>query len=103
MKRIIQIEVKTEKLISILAKERIGKEFEKILKQDKKYQIALKEQQRAAMEVERIDLSKKQFHIIDELISSVNYCSSLYGDIAYEQGLKDGVRLVSEIEEIKEL
>ncbi len=55
------------------------------------------------MEVERIDLSKKQFHIIDELISSVNYCSSFYGDIAYEQGLKDGVRLVSEIEEIKEL
>ena len=45
----------------------------------------------------RAELSKKQKSVVDRAISTANDC----GSVAYELGLHDGIKLMSELKEIK--
>lgn len=46
-------------------------------------------------------LDKNQRIIIDEAISANNHCGAMYGIAAYRLGLHDGIRLMSEVKEIR--
>ena len=45
----------------------------------------------------KAELSKKQKAVVDRAISAANNC----GAVAYELGLQDGIKLMSELKEIK--
>lgn len=59
------------------------------------------------MLINRTELSLKngwideQGHIIDRAISAANDCGAAYGAVAYKLGLQDGIKLMSELKEIK--
>lgn len=89
-----------ERLLNILIKERMRTAIDAVLGTDSVYQRALAEQDTAFSEVEKIGLSKEQSAVVDGAISAVNFCGASYGAVAYRQGLKDGIRLVSELREI---
>lgn len=46
-------------------------------------------------------LDEEQKSIVDKAISAANDCGAVYGTVAYRLGLHDGIRLTSEIREIK--
>ena len=54
--------------------------------------------------LDRLDnagLDEEQKSIVDKAISAANDCGAVYGAVAYRLGLHDGIRLMSEIREIK--
>lgn len=87
------------KLLDILAMERMGEALEKELKEDGEYQDGLKEQENALREVKEMMLDEDQEETVDRAVSATNNCGTLYGIAAYRQGVRDGIRLIRELEE----
>lgn len=71
--------------------------LEASLRKDKAYiksrEIAGKQQDK----LEHIGLNKKQWRAADRAISASNALGAEYGRAAYEQGFRDGVKLISEL------
>ncbi len=99
MKKIDKAKPGKEKLLDILVGIRTVKALDIVLNNDNTYQSALLQQSQAFSKMERIGLSRKQQLVIDDVISTINYCAAVYGTIAYRFGLQDGIRLTSEMEE----
>lgn len=91
--------MKKEKLMDILAKERMEIALEVALKEDDEYQRGLREQEAAFNEMGKIMLDGKQEAVVDRAISTTNNCGTIYGMAAYRQGFKDGVRVTHELGE----
>lgn len=47
-----------------------------------------------------LGLDKAQRLTIDRAISADNQCGAVYGAVAYRLGMKDGIRLMTEIRQI---
>jgi len=79
----------------------MSKKLDKVLSRDKVYQDAIQKQNKAFSNMEKLKLNKNQRIIIDEAISANNHCGAMYGIAAYRLGLHDGIRLMSEVKEIR--
>lgn len=91
---------KRERLLDVLARERIDHALELALINNNKYQDTVKEQDIAIERIDELGLSSKQFKVVDQAISAANHCGAVYGSVAYKQGLKDGIKLAVELCEI---
>ncbi len=91
---------KEEKLLDILARERMGTALETALKGDDGYRQELKEQETAFNEMKEIMLDERQEAVVDRAISATNNCGAIYGMAAYGQGFRDGVKVIRELGEI---
>ncbi|MCM1159967.1 MAG: hypothetical protein NC412_01980 [Roseburia sp.] len=89
--------MKKEKLLDILVKERVHGALENALNYSNKYKLAKIEHDKACKALDEISLDKKQDKIIDKVLCTANHCTAVYGEIAYRQGLRDGIRLVQEL------
>ena len=89
-------------LLDILAEERIHKGLENVLNDNKLYQAAQKEVDEAINELEKAGLSQEQNKVVDKAISASNASGAAYGAMAYRQGLYDGIRLMSEVNQINQ-
>lgn len=89
-----------DKLLDILAEERIHNALDTALDASEDYQETLEQQDKADREVEQTGLSKEQKKAVGRLVAAVNANGAAYGAVAYRQGLKDGVCLVSELKDI---
>lgn len=89
-----------EKLLDILAEERIHNALNSALAASEDYQDTLEQQERADDEVEQLGLNKEQKKAVGRLVAAVNANGAAYGTVAYRQGLKDGVSLISELKDI---
>lgn len=87
-------------LLDILAEERIHKGLENVLNDNKLYQAAQKEADEAINELEKAGLSQEQNKVIDKAISATNASGAAYGATAYKQGLYDGIKLMTEVNQI---
>ena len=58
---------------------------------------AVKQQEIAVERMEKLELKKSHRLIIDHVISADSHCGAMYGEVAYRMGMKDGIRLMSEI------
>lgn len=87
-------------LLDILAEERIHKVLENVLNDDELYQVAQKEVDEAINELEKVGLSREQNKVVDKAISATNTSGAAYGATAYKQGLYDGIRLMTEVNQI---
>lgn len=87
----------SEKLLDILAKERMETALEAALKGDYEYQHELEVQDAAFGRIKEMMLDGEQETVVDRAISATNNCGTLYGITAYKQGLRDGVKLICEL------
>ena len=94
------MEAKNENLLDILMEERIHKGLEKALNDNELYQSAQKEVDEAINELEKAGLSREQNKVADRIISAANASGAAYGATAYRQGFYDGIKLISEVNQI---
>lgn len=89
--------MKSKELLDVLAAERMHSVLEEVLRESDLYITAQNEHDKACEELEKVNLNEDQKKIINNVISTANHCGSMYGEVAYRQGLDDGVELISEI------
>lgn len=65
----------------ILYKERIEKSLQEVMKKDKQYQKVNCETRRKIKEIDKTELSKEIWEVVDEALSAMNERSSEYGTI----------------------
>ena len=66
------------------------------------YQAAQKVVNEAINELEKVGLSREQNKVIDKVLSATNTSGAAYGATAYKQGLYDGIKLMSEVNQINQ-
>lgn len=96
------MEARKENLLDILMEERIHKGLEKALNDNELYQSAQKEVDGAINELEKAGLSRDQNKVVDKAISAANASGAAYGAVAYRQGVYDGIKLMSEVEQVSQ-
>lgn len=87
-------------MLDIFIEARTGRALDKAIDKSKDYQDALKQQNIAFDRMDKAGLSKEQKRIVDRAISAANACGASYGAVAYKLGFYDGIKVMSEIEEI---
>ena len=88
-------------LLDKLAYQRTGAALDEALRLDRTYQKALEEQDKAFEKMEKMNFKDRQFSIINTVLSTNTHVGAVYGAVAYRLGLKDGIRLMTEIEKIR--
>lgn len=86
-----------ENILQILANARIDNELENILKNSTEYIITRKKQTEAYDKTKNIGLTQAQDILVDNAVSAANTTGAVYGRIAYNLGMQDGIKLVSEL------
>ena len=66
------------------------------------YQSGEKEVDAALNELKKVGLSREQKKVVDKAISATNASGAAYGETAYRRGLYDGIKLMSEINQISQ-
>ena len=89
-----------ENLLDILAEERIHKSLVNALIDSELYQAAQKEVDETMNQLEKAELSREQNKVVDKALSATNASGAAYGATAYKQGLYDGIKLMSEVNQI---
>ena len=92
--------MKRGKLLDRIASQRMGRDIDRVLRKDREYRDAVKQQDIAFDELKKLGLDKAQWLTIDRAISADNQCGAVYGAVAYRLGMKDGIRLMTEIRQI---
>lgn len=90
-----------EKILDILVETRTAKALDEAVDRSSAYQDTLEWQDKAFDTLDKAGLSEEQKTIVDRAISAANDCGATYGAVAYELGLQDGIKLMSELKEIK--
>ena len=92
--------MKRGKLLDRIASQRMGRDIDRVLRKDREYRDAVKQQDIVFDELKKLGLDKVQRLTIDRAISADNQCGAVYGAVAYRLGMKDGIRLMTEIRQI---
>lgn len=95
--------VQRGKILDILIRTRTVKALDEAALKNKAYQKTLMRQDKAYDALDKAGLNKEQRVLVDGIITAANDCGATYGAIAYELGLQDGIKLTSELAEIKHL
>ena len=90
-------------LLDIFAEERIHTVLQDALEKSELYQSAEKEMDETLNELEKIGLSRDQNKVVDKALSATNASGAAYGAAAYKQGLYDGIKLMSEVNQITQM
>ncbi len=90
----------TEKLLDILANERINNTLDTLLKNNLVYINTKRCQEEESKKVDKLNLNKKQVRQINKLIATINQCKLTYGFVAYQLGFQDGIKLSDELRQI---
>lgn len=75
-------------------KERVECALKDVLEKDEKYRKVNEETKQKIKDIDKIDLTKEEWEIIDTALSAVNARSAEYGRVAYQQGFSDAVSLL---------
>lgn len=92
--------LRTMPLLEKFGEHRINNALEKMLKSHKRYHRSVRKTKEKLEYALGLDMNSKQRLAVDRVASAYNYCGAEYGRAAYFQGLKDGIRLMSEIRRV---
>lgn len=92
-----------DSLLDILIKTRTVKALDEAVDKSSAYQETLERQDAVFDALDKAGLSREQKTTVDRAISAANDCGAVYGAVAYELGLHDGIKLMSEIREVREI
>lgn len=95
--------MKKDGLLEIIAEHRAGKDLDEAVRKDRDYQEALVEQQEVFDKLDALDLTKKQYKVVNQALSANNHVGAMYGEASYRVGMEDGIKLRLEMKEIREL
>lgn len=87
---------KTKSLLELLAKIRTHKALDRAARKNSYYRTTLREQDKAFAELQKAGLSKEQKRIVDRV-----FCSLTASGAAYRLGMRDGIRLMSELSKVR--
>lgn len=87
----------SKRLLDWIARVRMENVMGGLLENNREYQRALKGQDEAVERMEEVVGGMEQRKMVDRAISAVNYCGAVYGAMAYKQGFRDGIKLMSEL------
>lgn len=76
-----QLHESGKEILEILYKERMEKSLQEVMKKDKQYQKVNCETRRKIKEIDKTELSKEIWEVVDEALSAMNERSSEYGTI----------------------
>lgn len=71
--------MKRGKLLDRIASQRMGRDIDRVLRKDREYRDAVKQQDIAFDELKKLGLDKAQRLTIDRAISADNQCGAVYG------------------------
>lgn len=83
-----------EGLIEHLADERM----DNIVAKNKRFRMAEKNLKEALGKYDKLSLPETDAKAVDKVINAFSDQSKVYGEIAYEQGMKDAVKLLKKID-----
>lgn len=89
-----------DNLLNLLHEKRIKTALESSLITDLAYQSAVTEADNKLNKLLNLNLTENQRSAVDEAISENNYMGAEYGRVAYQQGFKDALKLISELSEL---
>ena len=87
----------SKRLLDWIARVRMENVMGGLLENSREYQQALKGQDEALKKMEEAVEGMEQRKMVDRAISAANYCGAVYSTMAYKQGFRDGVKLMSEL------
>lgn len=90
-----------ENILTVVSKLMTGERFDRIVSGEKEYREKDKEMEELSKQIREYDLTKEQRQAVDRLLSAGNACCARYGELAYEQGAKDVVAILRELDLIK--
>ncbi len=90
----------SDKILDFLCQQRFNHTMDRILVYNKKYQKAEIEVSKKLNYLLKMKLSNKQRKAIDRVIDAQNHSTSEYGRIVYQQGLRDGIKLMHEVNDL---
>lgn len=94
---------KTGNLLELFTQSRTCRALDSAVLKNRDYCSALKQQDEAFNVLHKAGLNKEQRIIVDRVVSATNSCSAAYGKVAYRLGFHDGVRVVEELREIRNM
>lgn len=99
-KRDTETVIEPDHILCDIFQDRIDNALEKTLRNDKRYkkisdQIGLK-----TAKIDEIGLNHQQWRIVDNTISAYTERGAEYGRVAYFQGFKDALKLLTELAEM---
>ena len=88
-------------LLSIIRRKRMEDKLEEVLRSNEEYQNLKKVEDRYWSYLMDSGLNPTQFQKLDQYISMMNAVNLEFAELAYELGLRDGIQLVKEIDELE--
>lgn len=83
-----------KKLLTTLFLERADRIIEKSLAEDKEYQDISHKSHQKLKELDKLELTKREWSLIDQAFSASNECGAEYGRVTYCQGFLDAMKLL---------
>lgn len=90
------------KILDLLVEVGTGERLSRIADRDKNYKKADCEYTEAVQRFDALDLTKEQRHIVIDMNDAFSAQSASLVDLAYKQGLVDGIDLITQVKEAKE-
>lgn len=94
-------QTKNKELLKLFCDERIETALQTRILNKKEYCDMNKESVEIYEYAQQLGLTTKQFLVFDQAIAIANARGGMYGDEAYYLGFEDGIRLLSEILNVK--
>ena len=90
--------MKIDSIINTLYEIQLDKEINRQLLSNHQYKKADKYAEKKLRQLMKTNLTKKQFHRLDDLVAAYNNTAIEFARIAYFQGMADGLQLLHELE-----
>ena len=87
-------------LLEKLGQQRIDNALEQTIRKCKRYHRAVRKADETLDYALGLSMNNNQKSAIDNVALAYNHCGAEYGRVAYFQGLRDGIRLMSEIRRV---
>ncbi len=90
-----------ESIMRVVSKLMTGERFDRIVSGEREYRKRDSEMEELSNQLWGYNFTKEQHQAIDRLLSAGNACCAKYGELAYQQGAKDVVAILRELDLIK--
>ena len=87
-------------LLEKLGQQRIDNALEQTIRKCKRYHSAVRKADDTLDYALGLSMNKEQKAAVDNVALAYNHCGAEYGRAAYFQGLRDGIKLMSEIRRV---
>lgn len=89
-----------KRMLDIIIKERTEEALDNTLENNIDYLQIKQLKMQKSEKLKELGLTKEQERAVEEVINIGNSYCAVYGQLAYQQGFQDGIKLISEIKKL---